>query len=106
VAGTIEVEEGVWWSGASWLYEWVLREISGAVPDHGLRSAIRDALDSNLGWFSVAELEPDVRRAVLGAVRQRVLADAERELAGRVDNPQAVLAHLRQLVDMADAPGP
>jgi hypothetical protein len=79
MAGTIECRAGVRWSAASWLFDWVLRELAAQVSNAELAGQLIGIADENLGWLDLRELPADQR-----AELERVFRSGELQRSARV----------------------
>lgn len=104
MAGTLKINGGMW-GGASWLFDWVLREVVSHVDDRDLAAKLNEIVEVGLGWLSLADLADTQRSAVRLWLRDHLVADAESSLPADLANRAGVIAHLGELADLAGGAG-
>lgn len=101
MSGTISLSAEIRWSAASWLFDWVLESLAGAVEDAELAGELRSIVDENIGWLGLNDLKrgqvDEIREIFRGTLR--LLADQTFPIAmaGRED----ALRHVDELIRMA-----
>lgn len=103
MAGTIEVTRGVRWSAASWLFDWVLNDLSATVQDAATVQKLQEIVRVNLGWLGIEDLPEAGRAEVLGALCRSLVDYSDRGLPADLPNRDDVLSHLQELADLACA---
>jgi hypothetical protein len=79
------------WSAASWLFDWVLRDIAKGTRDVELAGHLTGIVGENLGWFGLDDITPGQRREVRRIIAERLVSDGEREFpADMFRRPQAL----------------
>ena len=63
-------------SVASWLFDWVLKDIAKGTGDVELAGHLTGVVDEQLGWFGLNDIAPVQRREVRRIVTWRLVADA------------------------------
>jgi hypothetical protein len=107
MAGTIEVTRGVRWSGASWLFAWVVRTLADAVRPSNTAGVLDEIVDENLGWLGLDDLPVPNGTALRGVICRSLLDIAEKELPTNLVGRDDVLSGLRELVELShDHPEP
>lgn len=101
MAGTIEVRAATLWSAASWLFDWVLNDLSTTVNDKATIETIREVVRENLGWLGIKDLPEKGRTEVLKVLCQSLPDHADRKLPADLLNRDGVLSHLRELSELA-----
>jgi hypothetical protein len=98
MAGTVGVSSDVLWSAASWLFDWVLKDIARDTDDVELAGNLTGIVDENLGWFGLDDITPRQRDEVRRIIAERLVDNADREFpADMLGRPEA-LALLKELV--------
>lgn len=107
MAGDISFSPDVWWSAASWLFDWVLRDIAYGTSDVELVGHLNGIVGENLGWFGLDDITPGQRREVHRIIAERLVSDADREFPADMPGRQGALGLLKDLVAIASgAPEP
>jgi hypothetical protein len=107
VSGDISFSAKVCWSAASWLFDWVLRDIANGTHDAELAGHLNGIVGENLGWFGLDDITPSQRREVHRVIAERLVSDADREFPADMPGRQGALGLLKDLVAMASgAPEP
>ncbi len=100
MAGTVNVSPGVLWSAASWLFDWVVRDVAKHTSDAGLAGHLNGIVDENLGWFGFGDITVGQRREVRRIIAERLVDDANNGLRADMPARPSVLALLQQLADI------
>lgn len=101
MAGTIEVRPDVRWNASSWLFDWVLNDLSATVQDAVTVLRIQEIVRENLGWLSVKDLSEAGGAKVLAALCRALVDHSDRGLPADLPNREEVLSHLQELADLA-----
>jgi hypothetical protein len=101
MAGTIEVKPETRWSAASWLFDWVLNDLSATVQDVATAQRLQEIVRVNLGWLGVGDLPEAGRSEVLEALCRSLVDHGNRKLPAGLPNREEVLGYLRGLAGLA-----
>lgn len=101
MSGTISFSPVARWSAASWLFDWVLKAIAGAVEDTELAAELTGIVDENIGWLALGDLPNDQSADVRRTIRESLRTAAERELPVAMPGREDTLMHLDNLIRLA-----
>jgi hypothetical protein len=101
MSGTIALSRDTRWSGAGWLFDWVLRFVAREAGDERTAANIQEIMDENLGWFDLATLPAETRGIVAEKLGGELVVTAEATLPGTLPERERVLELLRDLSEMA-----
>ena len=105
MAGTVFVGDQLW-SAAGWLFDFVVAQVADSVSSPTLSSHLREIVDEHLGALSLNDLSSDDRDEVLAALGRGLHEQAAAALPIELPDRAAVLAHIANLVALADQSGP
>jgi hypothetical protein len=105
MAGTVFVGDQLW-SAAGWLFDFVVAQVADSVSSPALSSRLREILDEHLGALALNDLSFDDRSEVLYALGNGLQDRAAAALPTELPSRDAVLAHIADLVALADRSGP
>jgi hypothetical protein len=100
MAGTIEVGDGVRWSAASWMFDWVVEFLADNVAEPALGEGLREIVDENLGWLGLPDFGEEAEVELRTLLRRRLIDEADRTFSSTMANRQEALDHLRELVGL------
>lgn len=101
MAGAVNFGSDAGWSGATWLFNVVLRDIAGRTTEDTLRARVEEIMRENLGWLDLTELDDAELSevcSILGGGFLGRIEMASRHWLPEIDKPAAI-EHLRTLVD-------
>jgi hypothetical protein len=101
MSGTIALSHDTRWSGAGWLFDWVLRFVAREAGDERISADLQEIMEENLGWFDLTTLPVEIRRVVTEKLGYELVDAAETTLPGTLPERQRVLELLRDLSEMA-----
>lgn len=101
MAGTVKSPEGQLWTAASWLFDWVVREVASELSDRELAARLQDIADNNLGWLGLAEFTDEQTKQILEVIRSSLLPAAQRGLPQEIKDRDRALEHIQTLVDLS-----
>jgi hypothetical protein len=101
MAGTIELDAGVRWSAASWIFEWVLRTAAQHVGDDRLAHDLCKIVDENIGWIALDDLQAQRRSSFIRVLQELLVPVAETELPHSISHRAAVIDHIKALAELA-----
>jgi len=85
-------------SAASWLFDWVLKDITKGTGDVELAGHLTGVVDeTGLGWFGLDDIAPGQRHEVRRIITGRLVADAQREFPVDLPGRPEALALLNEL---------
>ncbi len=97
MAGTVSLSPDVRWSAASWLFDWVLRDIARDTDDVELAGHLTGVVGENLGWFGLDDITPRQRREVRRIITEHLVDDANKNLPADLPGRPETLALLSEL---------
>jgi hypothetical protein len=101
MAGIIVVRPNAQWSAASWLFYWVIRDLSTTVRDTATVGKLQGIEREHLPGLRLSDLPDGPRREVLTALCRSIVDHGARSLPVDLPNRNDILNHLQELADIA-----
>ena len=80
MAGMIEFAPDKDWLAASWLFDWVLTQVSSLVEDDSVAGRLHEIVEYNLGSLVLDDFTTEERNLLVTAFAERLLPHAREHL--------------------------
>ncbi|MFK0158757.1 hypothetical protein ACIQVL_44245 [Streptomyces sp. NPDC090499] len=102
MAGMVDLSGRGYWTGPSWLFDWVVSGIAELVESGELATRLREIVELNLGLLDLGDFEDRASQEILDILASRILPVAEERLILRSGfDRESAIGQVRNLAALA-----